>query len=60
MNYAANLKRKISHRYIGDFELEGESCTRYNELGNPSGFVKQGELRTPYVPWRESRPEINL
>ena len=60
LNYAANLKRKVSHRYIGDFELEGGNCIRYNELGNPSGFVKQGELRIPYVPWRESQPEVSL
>ncbi len=60
LDYAANLKRKICHRYIGDFELEGGACNRYNELGNPSGFVKQGELQVPFVPWREPRSDVNL
>lgn len=60
LNYAANLKRKISHRYIGVFELEGESCTCYNELGSPSDFVRLGELRIPHVLRREPRREVNL
>jgi len=42
LDYTSNLKRKISHKYIGDFLIEGSRCIRYNELGKPSGFVKQG------------------
>ncbi len=47
LNYADNLKRKISHRYIGDFLFEGENCVRYDELGKPSGFVTEGAIKIP-------------
>ena len=47
LDYAENLKRKISHRYIGDFQFNGEDCIRYDELGKPSGFVKEGAIRVP-------------
>ena len=50
LDYTANLKRKITHRYIGDFILEGGVCTRYDELGEPSAFVKQGVVVTPVTP----------
>lgn len=40
--YAENLKRKISHRYIGDFRFSGERFDSYEELGEPSGFVSDG------------------
>lgn len=45
--YAENLKRKICHRYIGDFLLEGGHCLRYNELGEPSGFVRDRIISLP-------------
>lgn len=45
--YAENLKRKITHRYIGDFLFEGDQCIRYDELGTPSGFVKDGVISVP-------------
>ena len=48
LNYADNLKHKISHRYIGDFLFDGESCVRYDELGKPSGFVREGVIEIPY------------
>ena len=48
LNYADNLKRKISHRYIGDFQFEGQNCVSYDELGKPSGFVSEGAIKIPY------------
>lgn len=46
--YAPNLQRKISHRYIGDFMLEGGRATRYDELGQPSGFVRDAVIEIPF------------
>ncbi|MBQ76323.1 MAG: hypothetical protein CMQ20_15050 [Gammaproteobacteria bacterium] len=48
LNYADNLKRKISHRYVGDMLFTGESCVRYDELGKPSGFVRSGGVEIPF------------
>jgi len=48
LKYADNLKHRISHRYIGDFRFEGESCVRYDELGKPSGFVRDGVFEIPF------------
>lgn len=54
LDYAANLKRKISHRYIGDFLFEGETCVQYDELGKPSGFIRgKGSLE---IPWYNAAP----
>lgn len=47
LDYASNLKRKISHRYIGDFQIEQGHCTHYQELGKPSGFITQGVISPP-------------
>jgi len=47
LDYAANLKRKVSHQYIGDFRLRDEQCVRYDELGKPSGFVLENVLELP-------------
>lgn len=49
LDYASQLKRKISHRYIGDFMFEGPDCVRYDELGRPSGFVGDGVIDIPRV-----------
>lgn len=46
--YAENLKRKITHRYIGDFLFEGDRCCRYDELGTSSGFVRDGIIAVPF------------
>jgi len=46
--YAENLKHKITHRYIGDFLFEGDQCIRYDELGMPSGFVRDSVIATPF------------
>lgn len=42
LDLAANLKRKVSHRYIGDLQLENGSCIHYDELGSLSGFILDG------------------
>lgn len=47
LNYSENLKRRIGHQYIGEFTLEGKRCVRYNELGRPSGFVRDGIFKVP-------------
>ena len=47
LDYASNLKRRIGHRYIGDFTIEGKDCVRYNELGKASGFIKDGIVKIP-------------
>ena len=46
--YAENLKRKISHCYIGDFQFKHAKCVRYDELGRPSGFVRDKIISIPY------------
>lgn len=48
LDYESNLKRKITHRYIGDFTFEGPICIRYDELGTHSGFVKSKIIEIPY------------
>jgi len=50
LNYEDNLEHKISHRYIGDFLFDGKTCVRYDELGNPSGFVREGVIVMPFFP----------
>ena len=47
LDYSSNLKRRIGHQYIGDFTIEGKDCVRYDELGKPSGFVKDGIVKVP-------------
>ena len=47
LDYADNLKRKISHRYIGEFLFDGDACIRYDELGKPSGFIKDNVIQVP-------------
>jgi broad specificity phosphatase PhoE len=49
LEYATQLKRKISHRYIGEFLFDGKTCVRYDELGKPSGFARGPErVRLPW------------
>lgn len=47
LDYQANLQRKITHRYIGDFSFVGDSSVYYDELGRRSGFVRDGVVSTP-------------
>jgi broad specificity phosphatase PhoE len=49
LNFADNLKRKISHRYIGDFVFDDGICVRYDEQGKPSGFVRDGIIKVPFM-----------
>jgi broad specificity phosphatase PhoE len=49
LEYAPNLRHKTSHSYIGDFHFEGSQCTRYDELGTLSGFVKDGVIEVPVI-----------
>jgi alpha-ribazole phosphatase len=48
LDFAMNLKQKVSHRYIGDFVIEDGVCVGYDELGKPSGFVAEGVIEVPY------------
>ena len=48
LDYAAQLKRKVSHRYVGVLHFDGDCCTVYDEWGIPSGFVSEGQLVLPY------------
>ena len=48
LEYASSLKHRISFRYIGDFLFEGSVCVRYDELGKPSGFVRDGVIEIPF------------
>ena len=47
LDYAVQLKRKITHRYIGDFRFRGNDCVHYDELGKRSGFVRDGVIEVP-------------
>jgi broad specificity phosphatase PhoE len=58
LNYADHLKHKISHRYIGDFHFDGEICMRYEELGKPSGFVRDGIIEAPFTRTVSGPPKI--
>lgn len=53
LEYASNLKRRVGHRYIGDMQVEGRTCLRYDELGRSSGFVTDGVIQ---VPWTAPEP----
>ena len=48
LDYAANLKRRIGHRYIGDFLIRNGVCLSYDELGEPSGFAAREVIELPY------------
>ena len=47
LDYASNLKRHMGHQYIGDFTIEDKTCVRYDELGKPSEFVREGIVKAP-------------
>ena len=47
LEYTDSLKHSISFRYIGDFLFNGNNCVRYDELGKPSGFVRDGVIEIP-------------
>lgn len=62
LDFGMNLKRKVSHRYIGDFVIEDGVCVSYDELGKPSGFVSDGVIAMPYIDGSAAfaRSEANL
>ena len=37
----------MGHQYIGDFTIEGTGCVRYDELGKPSEFIREGVIKVP-------------
>lgn len=47
LNYAAQLNRKVSHRYIGVLSFDRGDCIGYEEWGVPSGFVSDLEVALP-------------
>ena len=58
--YAPNLRRRISHRYIGLFEFETEFCRKYDELGTLSSVVKDGIVSIPGAPRAPLRAKLIL
>ena len=48
LDYASNLRQKITHRYIGEFLIEDDRCKYYNEHGKTSGFVRDGTVKIPW------------
>ena len=49
LEYGDHLKHRISFRYIGDLLFDNDTCVRYDELGEPSGFVDKGVVDVPFV-----------
>ncbi len=47
LDYTPQLKRRISHRYIGVMDFSGTTCSAYDEWGEPSGFVTDGIVTLP-------------
>jgi broad specificity phosphatase PhoE len=48
LDYGPNLKFRVPFRYIGDFQIEGGHCLRYEEPGQASGLVDQGRIGLPF------------
>lgn len=48
LDLTSNLKRKVSHRYVGDFVIDKDICVYYGEHGKESGFIKDGVIDAPY------------
>ena len=47
LDFAAQLKRRISHRYVGILDFSEATCRAYDEWGEPSGFVTDGVVTLP-------------
>jgi broad specificity phosphatase PhoE len=56
LDLTANLKRKVSHRYVGELVIEQDLCVFYDELGKHSGFVRDGIVA---IPWDSMSSEIS-
>lgn len=48
LDYRNNLKQRITHRYIGEFEFRDDNCICYQEHGKPSGFLENNVISVPY------------
>lgn len=48
LDFAPQLKRRVSHRYIGVLSFEGAACTDYREWGEPSEFILQAVIPPGY------------
>jgi broad specificity phosphatase PhoE len=44
LDFAPQLKRRISHRYIGVLSFDHAPGTGYQEWGEPSGFILEGAI----------------
>ena len=49
LDLGRHLKHAISFRYIGEFEFDGSTFKRYDELGEPSGFADSGIIELPSI-----------
>ncbi|MDJ0777752.1 MAG: histidine phosphatase family protein [Gammaproteobacteria bacterium] len=49
LDFNDHLKHPVSFRYIGDYEFDGPVLKRYDELGDPSGFVESGAIKLPMI-----------
>jgi broad specificity phosphatase PhoE len=47
LNFGAQLKRRISHRFIGVLDFDSSNCCTYEEWGEPSGFIVDGVVALP-------------
>ena len=47
LDYAPNLRRRVSHRYIGVFGFVSGNCLSYDEWGSRSSFVTEGLISVP-------------
>ena len=49
LDFSAQLRRKVGHRYIGILGVEQGVCSSYDEWGQCSGFVSEGAVTLPYT-----------
>lgn len=49
LDFSAQLRRKVGHRYIGILGVEQGVCSSYDEWGQSSGFVSEGAVALPYT-----------
>lgn len=48
LDFTPQLKRHISHRYIGALSFEDALCKDYQEWGEPSGFILEAAIPPGY------------
>ncbi len=49
LDFALQLRRKVSHRYVGVLSLRGDVCVGYDEWGQHSGFVTDEAVALPFI-----------